>query len=77
MRQSARPTELVLWDSLGQVLGEWTEKREGEEGEHKDAGAMVQGVSWRVMMEIGKVGPRVIGQGGPKFSLCSNEGDGG
>lgn len=40
--------------------GDW-EERWWREGEHEEAGAMAQGVSWRVGMEMGRQTPESQG----------------
>lgn len=55
MRLSAGTDEFELWESLGLMPGGRAGKREGG-----GAGATVQGMGWRVTIEMGKTDRRVI-----------------
>lgn len=55
MRLSAGTNEFELWESLGLMPGGRAGKREGG-----GAGATVQGMGWRMTIEMGKTDRRVI-----------------
>lgn len=55
MRLSASTNEFELWESLGLMPGGRAGKREGG-----GAGATVQGMGWRMTIEMGKTDRRVI-----------------